>query len=120
MMMMMSRFCIVCFFLIILPAYVILGSLNTVSTMVELCNNRSIKNAKRPQATDSEVSYVGYQGWNREVVEHLTLDGMMGTLEIASHPLELDPELEPGPSRPPAPRQTSTKTYLEGPEARLE
>ena len=42
MMMMMSRFCIVCFFLIILPAYVILGSLNTVSTMVELCNNRSI------------------------------------------------------------------------------
>ena len=43
MMMMMSRFCIVCFFLIILPAYVILGSLNTVSTMVELCNNRSIK-----------------------------------------------------------------------------
>ena len=76
--------------------------------------------ASRPQATDSEVSYVGYQGWNREVVEHLTLDGMMGTLEIASHPLELDPELEPGPSRPPAPRQTSTKTYLEGPEARLE
>lgn len=77
--------------------------------------------ASRPQATDSEVSYVGYQGWNREVVENLTLDGMMGTLEIASHPLELDPaELEPGPSRPPAPRQTSTKTYLEGPEARLE
>lgn len=47
MMMMMSRFCIVCFFLIILPAYVILGSLNTVSTMVELCNNRSIKKKMR-------------------------------------------------------------------------
>jgi len=72
--------------------------------------------ASRPQATDSEVSYVGYQGWNREVVEHLTLDGMMGTLELASHPLEP----EPGPSRPPAPRQPSSRTYLEGPEARLE
>lgn len=72
--------------------------------------------ASRPQATDSEVSYVGYQGWNREVVENLTLDGMMGTLELASHPLEP----EPGPSRPPAPRQPSSRTYLEGPEARLE
>ena len=68
--------------------------------------------ACRPHATGSEVSYVTYQGWNQEVVEHLTLDGMMGTLETASHPLELDPaELEPGPSRPPAPRQISTKTY---------
>ena len=41
-MMMMSR-CIVCVFFITLPAYVILGSLNTISTMVELCNNGSIK-----------------------------------------------------------------------------
>ena len=40
-MMMMSRFCIVCVFFITLPAYVILGSLNTISTMVELCNNGS-------------------------------------------------------------------------------
>ena len=39
---MMSRFCIVCVFFITLPAYVILGSLNTFSTMVELCNNRSV------------------------------------------------------------------------------
>ena len=30
-MMMMSRFCIVCVFFITLPAYVILGSLNTIS-----------------------------------------------------------------------------------------
>ena len=43
MMMMMIRFCIVCVFFITLPAYVILGSLNTVSTMVELCNNGSVR-----------------------------------------------------------------------------
>jgi len=42
MMMMTSRFYIVCFFFITLPAYFILCSLKTVSTMVELCNNRSV------------------------------------------------------------------------------